>query len=141
MAFIKPHHTIKCMNLVQASLPMDTGNLRFVGTRDTYSPPFYTISVGGDAAPYFEFLQTKTFFENKYGKSDKENPYYNNFEDVTFTPVFNYLKFALRGQFGGGRYLIGKTMSAQQAKDIVNRSVERLDMGRLTQVYNKYSGG
>ena len=137
---IKAHQAIKCVNLVRASLPMDTGNLRFNGVKYGWSPSYLHIDVGGYSAPYFEFLQDKEFFENKYGPSKVKNPYYNNFRNQPFAPVFNYLKFAIKGEFGGGRFLIQKTMSARQAQNIVERTVDANLLQREA-VYNKYTGG
>jgi hypothetical protein len=137
---IKAHQAIKCVNLVRASLPMDTGNLRFNGVSYGYTKNYLEINVGGYRAPYFEFLQDKKFFENQYGISKVENPYYNNFTDKTFAPVFNYLKFALNGEFGGGRFLIQKTMSARQAQTIVERT-QNVNLLQRAEVYYNYMGG
>ena len=137
---VKAHHALRCVNLVRASLPMDTGNLRFNGTRYGYNNHYFHIDVGGEIAPYFEFLQTKIFFENKFGPSEVKNPYYNNFEDTTFAPVYNYLKFALKGQFGGGRYLVKDTMTTRQAENIVARTRDS-NLLRREQVYDYYTGG
>ena len=140
MAYIKAHHAIKSVNLARASLPMDTGNLRFNGTKYGYSNRYFHIDIGGEAAPYFEHLQEKEYFWNKGGPTDVKNPYYKNFEKRTFAPVYNYLKFALKGKFGGGRFLVQKTMSAKQAQTVVERTIDA-NLLRREQVYNMYSGG
>lgn len=137
---IKAHQALKCLNLARASLPMDTGNLRFNGVKFGYIPSNFHIDIGGYNAPYFEFLQDKQFFENQFGPSKVENPHYNNFTNQTFAPVYNYLKFALKGEFGGGRFFVTKTMSAKQADAVVGRTIDANLLQREA-VYNKYSGG
>jgi hypothetical protein len=126
---VKAHHALKCENLVRATLPMDTGNLRFNGTKMYYMTDLFYITVGGYKAPYFEFLQN----EEKYGKK-------YNFERRNFAPVYNYLKFALKGKSGGFRYLVQNTMSARQAENIVERTID-VNVVQREKVLLSYTGG
>lgn len=122
-------------------MPIDTGNLRFNGVKYGFTANTYIIiNVGGYTAPYFEALQDKEYFENQFGPSSKKNPYYKNFERVTFSPVFNYLKFALNGKFGGGRFLVQKTMNAKQAENIVERSID-INLLQRERVLKNIMGG
>jgi hypothetical protein len=92
--YITPTMIIRSHILLRASLPMDTGNLRYNGTTRGMYPGGFKLEVGGHRAPYFEFLQDRTW-----------SKYYNTFENKNFTPVFRYLETALHGEFGGGRFL------------------------------------
>lgn len=99
---------INSHTLLRATLPMDTGNLRYNATTRTKFPNGFQLDVGGSKAPYFEIIQTRTW-----------SKHYNTFHDVNFTPVFRFLETALKGQFGGGRYLQKngvKVYSAQMAR-------------------------
>lgn len=84
----------KSLRIFQASMPIDTGNLRYNATTGYYYNNGFNLTTGGDKAPYFEILQT-------WDKS----PYKGNFERVHFTPVYRFLQKELQGQFGGGRFL------------------------------------
>ena len=55
--------------IVQARLPMDTGNLRYNGTKRYYFGSHGGINIGGIRADYFEFLEESS--KSKY-KGDLE---------------------------------------------------------------------
>jgi hypothetical protein len=84
----------KSLRILQASLPIDTGNLRYNATTGFYYNNGFNLSTGGDKAPYFEILQEK-----------ESSKYYKSFERSNFTPVYRFLQNELQGQFGGGRFL------------------------------------
>jgi hypothetical protein len=98
---------------------MDTGNLRYNGTKRISHHNGFELQVGGERAPYFEFLQDRT-----------SSKYYNSFENKNFTPVFRYLERALKGQFGGGRYLQQKgvkRLTSQMERDQFRLEFENTD--------------
>jgi hypothetical protein len=75
------------LRIFQASMPIDTGNLRYNATTGYYYNNGFNLETGGDKAPYFHILQT-------WDKS----PYQNNFKDVHFTPVYRFLQKELTGK-------------------------------------------
>lgn len=128
--YVTPIMVIRSHTLLKASLPMDTGNLRYNGTtRAMYSNGFQ-LEVGGHNAPYFEYLQDKTW-----------SKYYNTFENKNFTPVFRYLERALQGSFGGGRFLQRKGVKRLNAN--IERNQFRLEFENTearNAVASKYGG-
>ena len=84
----------KSLRIFQASLPIDTGNLRYNATTGFYYNNGFHLTTGGDKAPYFDILQT-------WDKS----PYKGNFESAYFTPVARFLEAELNGKFGGYRFI------------------------------------
>lgn len=108
MKYITDTMIIRAHTLLRATLPIDTGNLRYNATTRTKLPNGFEFNVGGSKAPYFEIIQTRSW-----------SKHYNTFERVNFTPVFRYLETAIGGQFGGGRFLQKngvKVYSAQMAR-------------------------
>jgi len=125
---------LRCKTLVQGTLPMDTGNLRYNATKLFYSGISFEINVGGEEAPYFEWLQDYPTYFN----SDKPNPYYKSFERKNFAPVFNYLKTQLNGRFAGGRFLVQRTLTYRDVLgDVEKRESE--NTLRRQQVFNKFN--
>jgi hypothetical protein len=95
----------KSLRIFQASMPIDTGNLRYNATTGYYYNNGFNLETGGDKAPYFDILQTFPNMKNKYGTSKKKNVHFNSFERVHFTPVYRFIQNELKGQFGGNRFL------------------------------------
>lgn len=92
---ITPTMMHRSLTLLRASLPIDTGNLRYNATKPGYTYNGFTLWTGGETAPYFATLDGT-------GRSAQ---YQGTFEQLSFTPVFRYLEKALGGKFGSGRYL------------------------------------
>jgi hypothetical protein len=130
MKYITQVMVIRSHTLLKATLPMDTGNLRYNGTRRIAHHNGFELQVGGTYAPYFEHLQTKTW-----------SKYYNTFENKNFTPVFRYLENALKGQFGGGRFLQKrgvKRINSQIERDQFRMEFENTDARNA--VAERYGG-
>ena len=94
MKYITDTMIIRAHTLLRATLPIDTGNLRYNATTRTKLPNGFEFDVGGNKAPYFEIIQTRSW-----------SVHYQTFENVNFTPVFRYLETALHGQSKGSRFL------------------------------------
>jgi hypothetical protein len=120
---ITPTMMHRSLTLLRASLPIDTGNLRYNATKPGYTYNGFTLRTGGDTAPYFATLDGT-------GRSAQ---YQGSFEELSFTPVFRYLETALKGQFGGGRFLqqygvqkytsrLNDKVEAQRAVNVVERA-------------------
>ncbi len=84
----------KSLRILQSSLPIDTGNLRYNATTGYYYNNAFNLETGGDKAPYYEHLQKEHLHGKKY-----------NFESRSFTPVYRFLQNELQGKFGGFRFL------------------------------------
>ena len=128
--YITPMMAIRSHTLLKASLPMDTGNLRYNGTTRAMQGSGFILEVGGHRAPYFEYLQDRTW-----------SKYYDSFENKNFTPVFRYLERALHGSFGGNRFLQKKGVKRLTAK--VERDQFRLEFENTEArdaVATKYGG-
>ena len=118
----------KSLRIFQASMPIDTGNLRYNATTGYYYNNGFNLTTGGDKAPYFDILQT-------WDKS----PYKGNFERVHFTPVYRFLQEELRGQFGGGRFLKQMNVNYQtELKTFLSSKNENLEA--RNQLAAKYGG-
>jgi hypothetical protein len=116
------------LRIFQASMPIDTGNLRYNATTGYYYNNGFNLTTGGDKAPYFDILQT-------WDKS----PYKGNFERVHFTPVYRFLQEELRGQFGGGRFLKQMNVNYQtELKTFLSSKNENLEA--RNQLAAKYGG-
>jgi hypothetical protein len=87
----------RALGLFRSTLPLDTGNLRYNATTSTYFTTGFSLTINGEKAPYFVFLDGT-------GKSD-QYPSVQGFEEESFAPIYNYLKNELQGKFGGGRFL------------------------------------
>ena len=132
--YLSPFLAEQCTRLARGTLPFDTGNLRYNGTKGRYNQNSIEITVGGENAPYYEFLQKYPTFVN----SEKRNPYFNNFERETFSAVFRHIERYTKGKFSGGRFLIKKPL---RHKDVYG-NVELLkdvDLFRRQRVYDKYN--
>ena len=119
MNYITDTMIIRAHTLLRATLPIDTGNLRYNATTRQRTANGFKFDVGGEKAPYFEFLQDLP-----------KSKYYNSFERRNFTPVFRYLETTLKGQFGGGRFLQKnsvKTYSVQMARDQFREEFENTE--------------
>jgi hypothetical protein len=77
----------KSLRIFQASMPIDTGNLRYNATTGFYYNNGFHLETGGDKAPYFDILQA-------WDKS----PYKGNFKNAHFTPVYRFLQKELTGK-------------------------------------------
>jgi len=69
------------LTYVRSSLPIDTGNLRFNGTKEIGSRHRFSILVGGNEADYFEILEESV-----------NSDYYGDFEHKTVPQVVKLLE-------------------------------------------------
>ena len=87
----------KSLRILQASLPIDTGNLRYNATTGFYYNNGFNLTIDGEKAPYFAYLDGT----NRSAQYDSKM----GFEFLSFTPVYRFLQNELQGQFGGNRFL------------------------------------
>jgi hypothetical protein len=119
---------LKSLRVLQSSLPIDTGNLRYNATKGYYYNNGFQLTTGGDLAPYYEFLQD----ESKYGRK-------YSFEPRSFTPVYRFLQGELQGMFGGGRFLKNMNITFQsELKTFLSSKNEYLEARE--QVASRYGG-
>jgi len=104
----------RSLGLFRSTLPLDTGNLRYNATTSTYFTTGFSLTISGDKAPYFEYLDGT-------GRSDQYQSK-RGFEEESFAPIFNYLKNELQGKFAGGRFL--KQQDVMKYTSDLQRTVE-----------------
>lgn len=117
---ITPTMVQRSLVLLRASLPIDTGNLRFNATKSSYFLNGFYLYVSGMDAPYFELLDGT-------GRSQQ---YIGNFNDLSFTPVFRYLENEMGGKFAGGRFLQQKNVLEYTSK--MNKVINQQQVSNLS---------
>lgn len=122
---------IQSYTIAKSTLPIDTGNLRFNATKFTRGSNYFKIYIDGDVAPYFEHLDGT-------GHSQQ---YKGDFETLTFTPVFNYLKDSLKGRFASGRNLSKLRVSYEYEALLKDRITREMNLTRRQEVFEKYTSG
>lgn len=126
------NHALGSLTIVRGSLPFDTGNLRFNATRLSYSHNSFEITIDGDIAPYFVGIDEKARSKN----------YVGGFERASFAPVFRHLERTIGGRFAGGRFLVKKTISYNDAyqSEQLTRDANLLQRQRVFEKYNYREG-
>jgi hypothetical protein len=127
-------HTImtRSLNLLRATLPLDTGNLRYNATTGVYFYSGFSLSVNGEKAPYFVYLDGT-------GKSDQyDSP--KGFEDESFLPVYNYIKTQLKGKFAGGRLKVKGLMVYTSDLHRAVETVSGMNLSARQSVAERYGG-
>jgi hypothetical protein len=128
-------HTImtRSLNLLRATLPLDTGNLRYNATTGIYFYSGFSLIISGDKAPYFEYLDGT-------GRSDQYQSK-RGFEEESFAPVYSYIKSQFQGKFAGGRFL--KTKDLMTYNSDLHRAVETvsgMNLSARQSVAERYGG-
>lgn len=128
-------HTImtRSLGLLRATLPLDTGNLRYNATTGIYFYSGFSLTVDGSKAPYFIYLDGT-------GRSD-QYPSKKGFQDESFASVYNYIKTTLNGKFAGGRYIIQRDLMNYSSD--LNRTVQTvsgMNLSAREAVAAKYGG-
>lgn len=122
------NHALGSLTIVRGTLPFDTGNLRFNATKMFYNNNAFEIVIDGHVAPYFEGIDEKA----------RSKKYVGGFERASFAPVFRYLENAIGGRFSGGRFLIKKTISYENAYQ-AEQGTRDANLLRRQRVFDKYA--
>ena len=121
----------KSLRILQASLPIDTGNLRYNATTGFYYNNGFNLTVDGDKAPYFATLDGT-------GRSEQYK-HKEGFRKLSVAPVARFLRSELRGKISGTDSLGRTNISYGSAmKTFLESRTENLEARQA--VADKYGG-